>query len=289
MPKIKAPMLATNFSDAKIQYPLAATPKLDGIRCLKVDGEFVSRSFKPIRNLHIKKVLASLELPDGVDGELVSGSNFNSTTSGVMSITGTPDFKYYIFDYVDPDKELPYLERLDTLCMKISKVLATSEIIEILLPEILYNPEDLNSYLENLDIRYEGVMLREPNSAYEFKRSKKLIKVKSFEDSEAEVVGFNEKMTNTNPQQTDNFGHSTRSSSKAGLVGANTLGSVRVRDLEGNEFNVGSGFDDSTREFIWNNREKFLGQLLKYKHMPHGQKSLPRHPVFLGFRHKDDL
>ena len=35
----------------------------------------------------------------------------------------------------------------------------------------------------------EGVMLRDPNSSYERKRSNSLLKVKRFEDTEATVVG----------------------------------------------------------------------------------------------------
>ena len=35
----------------------------------------------------------------------------------------------------------------------------------------------------------EGVMLKDPNSAYEGKRSHSLLKVKRFEDAEATVIG----------------------------------------------------------------------------------------------------
>ncbi len=35
----------------------------------------------------------------------------------------------------------------------------------------------------------EGVMIRDPNSKYEGRRSEKLLKVKKFEDAEATVIG----------------------------------------------------------------------------------------------------
>ena len=35
----------------------------------------------------------------------------------------------------------------------------------------------------------EGVMLKDPNSAYEGRRSESLLKVKRFEDTEATVIG----------------------------------------------------------------------------------------------------
>ena len=37
---------------------------------------------------------------------------------------------------------------------------------------------------------YEGIMLRNPDSKYEFKRSKHLQKYKKFIDEEFEVIGF---------------------------------------------------------------------------------------------------
>ena len=68
----------------------------------------------------------------------------------------------------------------------------------------------------------EGVMLKNPYCAYEGKRSKYLLKVKRFEDKEATVIGH--------------------------LKGegrlADTLGAIMVREEDGTEFKIGSGFND---------------------------------------------
>lgn len=40
---------------------------------------------------------------------------------------------------------------------------------------------------------------------------------------------------------------------------------------------------------IWNHRDKYIGLWAKVKYFEHGQKDVPRHPVFLGFRDKEDL
>jgi DNA ligase 1 len=62
-----------------------------------------------------------------------------------------------------------------------------------------------------------------------------------------------------------------------------------VRGEDGVEFNIGTGFDAATRQTIWDNREAYLGRLVKFKSMTHGTKDRPRHPVFIGWRHEDDL
>ena len=40
---------------------------------------------------------------------------------------------------------------------------------------------------------------------------------------------------------------------------------------------------------IWSNQEKYLNQIIKYKYFSVGVKDKPRHPVFQGFRHLDDM
>lgn len=41
---------------------------------------------------------------------------------------------------------------------------------------------------EVLDQQGEGMMIKDPESEYEHKRSKKLLKVKTFQDTEATVI-----------------------------------------------------------------------------------------------------
>ena len=136
-------------------------------------------------------------------------------------------------------------------------------------------------------------MLRDPMGTYKFGRSTVrdniLLKVKRFLDDEAVVIDIEEKMHNENEAQKDAFGRTKRSSSILGLVGANTTGTLIVENKEGQVFGIGSGLNDLMRDEIWNNKEKYLGCLVKYKYFPQGVKELPRHPVFLGFRDEDDL
>ena len=288
--KIQKPLLAGKFDSEKAKFPYAATPKIDGIRFLMVGGAALTRSFKPIRNEYLQKILSS-NLPDGIDGELTSGSTFQECSS-IMRIKGEPDFKVWIFDFVNPKGEVkPYKERMDEL-RKFENFNIPS--YEILFPTIVSNQEQIDHLMiNNLNAGYEGLMLRDPNGIYKFGRSSVkeniLLKVKEFMDDEAEIIAFREKMVNTNEGLKDNFGRTKRSSCQDGLKPSGTLGGLILRNSEGLEFSCGSGLNDALRDEIWKNQSKYLGKLVKYKYMSKGIKELPRHPVFIGFRDEIDL
>lgn len=291
MPQITKPLLAGKFDQTKAKFPYIITPKIDGIRFLMVDDVAVSRSFKPIRNIHIQKVLSG-NLPNGIDGELTCGNNFQDSTSAIMRIDGTPsDFKAWIFDYLDPslNRILPFSERMQTMP-------------KLNLPfdyEILYGTnatcmEDIDAFEATyLKLGYEGIMIRDPNGTYKFGRSTVndniLLKVKRFLDDEAVVVGIEEKMSNQNTAEKDNFGRTKRSSAIDGLVPAGTAGAFILERKDGVRFSCGSGLNDQMRDMIWADPLSYIGRIVKYKYFPHGVKNLPRHPVFLGYRDPDDM
>ena len=291
MPTIKAPMLAGNYDPEKAKFPYIATPKIDGIRFVMVDGVALSRKFKPIRNEYIQKILSEC-LPDGIDGELTSGDTFQSSTSSIMTIKGEPEFKVWIFDYVNPEDSTInpyYLRMLELSDLKIKgnfqyeKLIGTNVKNESELVEID------RIYLEN---GYEGTMLRNPHGTYKFGRSTVnegiLLKVKHFVDDEAPLIDIIEKYSNQNEAEVDELGYTKRSSSIAGMVPMNTTGALVV-NKDGAKLKIGSGLDDQTRKEIWENKEKYLNKMVKYKYFPQGVKDLPRHPVFIGFRDPDDM
>jgi len=287
--KITKPMLAGKVEDVnKLQYPVYCTPKLDGIRCLKLDGKVLSRKFKEIPNQYIKSLVS--QLPDGLDGELMTGGSFQETTSKVMSEEGHPEFKYYVFDYVKDSLDRPYRDRMEDL-----KALSLPDFVVKVLPVTINKVEDLLLYeRECLASGYEGVMIRSGNGPYKLGRSTTkegyLLKLKRFEDAEAIIIGFEEKMHNENEAEKDALGHTKRSQAKAGMIPAGTLGTLIVRDLKTNiEFGIGSGLSDSIRNLIWKNKEQFLNKIIKYKYQPTGIKEAPRFPVFLGFRSENDM
>jgi len=292
---ITKPMLATKCTDKnKIKFPVLATPKLDGIRCLKINGRALSRTFKPIPNPYIRGMIEQ-NLPNGVDGEImIPGKTFGEITGIVMSSKniGPPfTFQYFVFDFVSyGDTSVPYWERMNEL-----EVLVVPKFVVKILPVPAYNLVQLDAFEQKcIDEGYEGAMIRTPDSPYKCGRSTEkegwLLKIKRFEDGEAVIVGFEEKMHNQNEAKKDAFGRTDRSTCKDGMVSAGTLGTLIVRDTKTKiEFGIGSGLDDATRSRIWWHRNLYIGQIVKYKYQPYGVKEAPRFPVFLGLRHKDDI
>lgn len=292
---ITRPLLASTLEDiSSLKFPVLATPKLDGIRVLRVDGKALTRKFKPIPNTYIREMLEKY-LPDGVDGEIMTPGTFNDIQSKVMSFDGEPEFTFYVFDYVKDDLNKPYCERINDMVDVVLPDKIVPFHVNMLFPMLINNQEELLTYEKTcLSKGYEGVMIRQPNGKYKCGRSTPkeqiLIKLKRFLDAEARVIGFEEKLHNDNIQEKDEFGLSKRSSKKDGLQPANMLGALLVEDITtGIKFGIGSGFDDALKKEIWQNRTKYLGKLVKYKYQSIGQKEAPRFPVFLGFRSKLDI
>lgn len=303
---ITKPMLAPNeviTAASQLTFPVLCTPKEDGIRCLVIDGKILSRSFKDIPNQHIQKVMLAAGLPDGIDGELVtlnpdgSTRTFNELQGDIMRESGTPDFRYRVFDYVKTSLETPYEERMEDL----KKLKLPSAFCEKLLPKKVSNSDELEEYEQEVLAKgYEGAMVRSLKGPYKCGRASLkqayLLKLKRFLDSEAEIIGFEEQMRNENEAEKDAFGRTKRSSAKEGLVPAGTLGKFLVRETgstpwNGREFGIGSGegLTQELRQQIWDNRDKYLGKTITYKYQPHGVKDLPRLPIWKGFRDARDL
>lgn len=278
-----------------IKFPVLATPKIDGIRCLVVDGRAVSRSFKPIPNHHIRNWIEN-NCPSGFDGEIICGDTFNDVQSQVMTKLGSPKFTYLVFDYVKDSLIKPYSERLEDL-KEISNIETPEGSGTLnLIPEVIYNLEDLKLIMSrHLEEGYEGTMIRCPGSPYKCGRASLregyLTAIKYFEDGEAEVVGFEELLHNENIKEKDAFGNSERSTKLENMKPGNTLGALIVNSKEFGEFKIGTGqgLTSELRKEIWDNQEKYLGKLAHFRYQPHGVKDKPRIPVWHGFRSQEDL
>ena len=106
----------------------------------------------------------------------------------------------------------------------------------------------------------EGLMLRRPGSAYEVGRSLTLLKVKSFRDDEARVVG-----------------HQAGAGRHKGRLGA-----LLVELGNRTRFAVGTGFSDREREV-----PPAVGSMITFRYQELSDGGVPRFPSYVGVR--DDV
>ena len=106
----------------------------------------------------------------------------------------------------------------------------------------------------------EGLMLRQPASAYEVGRSLTLLKVKSFHDDEARVVG-----------------HQAGAGRHKGRLGA-----LLVELADGTRFAVGTGLSDRQRE-----SPPAVGLAITFRYQELSDGGVPRFPSYVGVR--DDV
>ena len=284
------PLLAYTVKDAEaLRYPVLVSPKLDGIRCVIHNNQPVSRTLKPIPNRFIQRELGFYPPFDGelMVGDPLDPAAFNKSTSGIMSHDGEPDFTYWVFDYVEAAFWHMSFETRLMMAKETIKHWPRAKLVPHTQADNAEELMCLEAYYVGLG--YEGVMVRAPWGAYKFGRSTEsqglLGKVKRFEDTEGEIVGFEELMHNENEATINNLGYQERSTAQAGQVPGNTLGALRVSHPDFEEtFGVGTGFTADERFILWQIRDTLKGQSVKFKHQPAGAKDKPRFPSYLGLR-----
>ena len=291
------PMLADKAPEdlGALNFPVLVSPKLDGIRCVIIDGKPVSRKLKDIPNEYIQRVLTDAKLPEGFDGELMmrEQASFSETSGNVMRRDGEPDFVFNVFDcatapggfqerfaYVEG-----YLKRNPTQFATVVPhrlVQSASELLRI---------EECA-----LSDGFEGAMIRSLDGPYKMGRATTkqgyLLKLKRFADDEAVVCGVAELMHNMNEATKDNLGRTKRSSAKAGKEGGDTLGKLLCKRVSDDcPVDVGGGFTAAQRAELWAVRDTLIGKIVKYKFQPDpaAPQNAPRFPVFLGFRDAADM
>lgn len=291
-------MLAAAADLKKIQYPVLGFPKIDGIRAVIHNRQALSRKLIALPNQFIQGFFSN-EHYQGLDGELVVGSAtdplcIKHSTSGVMSRDGAPDFTFYVFDKWDYSDN--YVHRMHAARQQIEQISAAR--VRHLEGTHITREDDLLSFeAQQLDLGYEGIILRSHDGVYKHGRSTVreggLLKLKRFSDSEAEVLEVIEEQFNGNEAQKDNLGRTKRSSAKAGKVGKGRAGALRVRDIHhGWEFEIGTGLTDADKVewwTWWQLGSKRPTRYVKYKFFAIGMQERPRHPVYLSWRSPTDL
>ena len=299
--KFTRPMLAASLLDSKtehtdanileamgkLRYPVLATLKKDGIRCIKL-GELASRTLKKIPNLSIQK--RGEKLPAYFDMELFNPAlAYDEIESIVMSREHprSDEIQFHVLDWIG--ESLGYKNRLDGASQYCAHFELNDAVWEE--PTYCYTPLELLSFFLRCEQEQgEGICFRTPDSPYKQGRStlreQYLVKLARFHRTEVKIIGFTEQLLNTNSEKRNPVGMMARRKTVAGSLGKNTLGSFLCELPNGDRIDVGTGvgLTDILRKEIWTNRDCYFGKTIIIKSKPHGKKDKLRSPIFVGFR-----
>ena len=292
-----------------LNYPLFASTKLDGIRCLFIKGEMLSRSLKQIQCKQLREKLEPLRKYSEennviLDGEIYGhGMTFQEITHFVMTkdleesktvkknggVTAIPEeLKFYCFDCVKDDN---FDEPFSTRIKRISFIRDMfSDIFFEVGQNLIHSQEEINYQFENvIEQGYEGLILKSLDGRYKCGRGTLneglIFKVKPFLDFDAEVIGLVQSTeVNTDAEKkTNEMGRSVTSKKQNDRHVIDKASCFKVL-YEGKEVKVVIALPDEDKKYIWNNPEEFIGRMIQYKGMMVGAKDLPRHPTFQRYR-----
>lgn len=277
--------------------------KLDGVRAVTVlypSGkiDIFSRNGKELNNFNhikdeIKKKIDILKIKEALvlDGEVVS-DDFQSLMKQIhrKNSIQNKDAKLFLFDYlplVDFQKGIypkSYNLRIKELKNLYEQFFQKSEIINIIesvnvdLDTKLGMIKFKNFNKDSIINGYEGIMIKDPESYYECKRSTTWLKSKPFIEISLEVKDYEE--------------GTGRNKGKLGAIIAEG-----IDDEKKFKTNVGSGFTDLQREEFWEDREKLIGQIIEIRADSISKSQdgkdwslrFPRFKSFRGFEKKEKL
>jgi DNA ligase-1 len=231
--------------------------KLDGVRGYWTGRELISRSGKPF---HAPEWFTRNFPATPLDGELWLGrQRFSELVSIVRRKQPDADWKkvrYLIFDA--PQVGGGFEKRLAYARYWFQH--HSNPYAEVLQQHVCENEAHLRKKLRQIEsLGGEGIMLRKPNSSYEIGRSYNLLKVKTYEDAEATVVG-----------------HRAGSGRHAGRLGA-----LLVELPNGIRFAIGTGFSDRERD-----NPPPVGSIVTFKYYGYHKSGIPRFASFLRIRDK---
>ncbi len=163
------------------------------------------------------------------------------------------DIRFVMFDA--PDASGRFEERMDYMHSEFSSSLKYASVLEHVVCEGLGHLETELRRVEALS--GEGLMLREPGSEYIRSRSSTLLKVKTFHDAEAKVIGYK--------------GGQGRH--------RNRVGALELITPKGVKFFAGTGLSDAERE-----NPPEIGALVTYRFQELTDQGVPRFPTYVGVR-----
>jgi DNA ligase 1 len=285
-------------------------PKIDGMRVYIGDNLVPqSRSGKEWKNKPMRAWAQDHPSFRGLDGEVVPGhtyhaDSFREAMSGTRREHGSREFTFYAFDHTTYAGHV-YQKRLSAIRDLVGRFSEFQESVEyhcrlVVCPTTrLETLQEVHDFEEQMILdAWEGSMLRRPDRAYKFGRSTnrggELIKLKRYEDAEAIVVGYEAWKQNNNEPEQSPLGYQVRSSHQEGKKEIERLGAWKVELLTDRSvaFSIGvmQGVTHEDRNRMWQNREDYIGKILKFKFQGYeGGYDKPRQPVFLNWRSSSEF
>jgi DNA ligase-1 len=249
-------LLAESWDNATDLSDWWMSEKLDGVRAYWDGKQFLSRQ----GNLYHAPDWFVEGLPAvPLDGELwIDRKKFQRTVSIVRRQDKNDlwnEVRFQIFDA--PAATGGFEDRLAFLKEALAK--GAAKFARQHPHERCKNLEALRTELTRIEsLGGEGLMLRQPGSKYVTGRSITLLKVKTFRDAEATVVG-----------------HQAGAGRHKGRMGA-----LLVRLPDGTDFAIGTGFSDRERE-----NPPAVGANVTFRYQELSEAGVPRFPSWVGVRH----
>lgn len=285
------PHLACDAKLELVRFPCIVMPKLDGVRALHINGQFVARTLKPHANIAMNKYFAAFH---DLDGELCYGNITEqdlcrNTTSATTTINGPcgSEFDWHLFDDLSAASAV-YGRRLESLAKRVAELNEAGYRNLHVIPHTYANDIDelLKHHVAYTEAGYEGTIIRNPYGAYKNGRctakEADFVRLKNFSDKEALVLEVLEGESNQNEAQINELGHTFRTSHKENKVPNGMCGKLRCKDVEtGKEILVSAGrMTHGERKQFFEQPWLIVGQYVKYKSMDYGIKDAPRFATF---------
>lgn len=242
-----------------------AEPKLDGVRCILFQGYALTRTGKPIPSVSdLARHFAPL--PWALDGELLlPGADFEGTVGRVRQTRElAEELVFHVFDAIpacDEDRAATFLQRRAGL--------AAAGVTRH--PRVKLTPMEAVSAFTNgahgacdhfTKLGFEGVMLKNPDAPYTPGRSRAVLKLKPWFDTNATVL---EAIAGEGKH-------------------AGRLGALVIRTEGGIVCKVGTGFSDAERVALWANRDALPGTIVEICYQELTKRGALRFPTFRRVR-----
>lgn len=249
-------LLAEVYRDGVVVEHYWISEKLDGVRAYWDGQQLISRGGERIA----APAWFTKDFPKtALDGELWLGRNQFAATFSIVSKLQPIDrewqqIQYFIFEL--PNAPGSFTERISAMQSLIQQ--HQSPYLKLVPQFRIASKDKLLLKLQQLEQQgAEGLMLHHQDALYTTGRSSHLLKLKSFQDTEAEVIGYR-----------------PGKGKYQGMVGA-----LVVKTQDGKTFAIGSGLTDALRE-----HPPAIGSIVTYRYNGYTNKGIPRFARFLRVR-----